>query len=126
MIAEILLAHVIGDYIIQNSWMANEKVKRWWPAFVHGATYTIPFLFVTTSPAALFVIFITHVIIDRLRLAKYVVWARNQIAPREFRYSEVGDTGFDKNTPAFLAVWLMIIADNIIHVLINIAAVHWL
>jgi hypothetical protein len=126
MLTEIILAHAIGDYIIQNSWMANEKVKRWWPAVVHGATYTIPFLFITTSLWALLVIFSTHVIIDHWRLAKYFVWARNQVAPADHRYREVGDTGHPADTPLFLGVWLMIIADNIFHIIINIAAVHYL
>ena len=126
MLAEIILAHAIGDYVIQNSWMANEKVKRWFPAVVHGATYTIPFFFITSSLWALFVIFATHVVIDHWRLAKYFVWARNQLAPAEHRYSEIGETGFPKETPAFLAVWLMIILDNIIHIIINVAAVHYL
>ena len=129
MLAEIILAHAIGDYIIQNSWMANEKTKRLWPAIVHGLTYTLPFYFITHSPLALFVIFATHVVIDRWRLAKYVVWAKNQVAPRNYRYSFTGEaaqTGFGPDTPMFMAVWLMIIVDNIIHLIINAAAVYWL
>ncbi len=35
---ESLLAHLVGDYLIQSDWMATEKVKRWWPAIVHGTT----------------------------------------------------------------------------------------
>ncbi|WP_205679869.1 DUF3307 domain-containing protein [Paenarthrobacter ureafaciens] len=31
----ILLAHLIGDYLIQSDWMASEKTKRWWPAIAH-------------------------------------------------------------------------------------------
>lgn len=130
MLAEIILLHAIGDYIIQTHWMANEKVKRMWPAIVHGLTYTLPFLFITQSPLALFVIFSTHVVIDRWRLAKYVVWAKNQVGPKKFRYpfdeesSAVG--GYPVGTPPFMGVWLMIIVDNIMHILINASAVHWL
>jgi hypothetical protein len=53
---ESLLAHLAGDYLIQSDWMATEKVKRWWPAVVHGTTYGLPFLLITQSPAALAVI----------------------------------------------------------------------
>ena len=129
MLAEIFLAHAIGDYIIQNHWMATEKTKRWWPAVVHGATYTVPFVFITQSPLALFVIFITHVVIDHWRLARYVTWIKNQAAPSSHRYPFEGvaaQTGFPADTPMWLSMWLMIIADNIMHILINTAAVYWL
>lgn len=129
MLAEILLLHAIGDYILQNDWMAQEKTKRWWPAVVHGATYTLPFIFITHSWLALFVIFATHVVIDRWRLARYVIWGKNQLAPKNYRYAledSVGTTGFSANTPMYMSVWLMIIADNIIHIVINASAVYWL
>jgi hypothetical protein len=129
MLAEIVLAHAIGDYVIQTSWMANEKLKRWWPAVIHGATYTVPFLFITRSPLALFVIFSTHAVIDRLRLAKYLVWAKNQVAPKRYRYPYEGDAkvhGYAPETPMFMAVWLMIIVDNLMHIIINWMAVSWL
>jgi hypothetical protein len=45
----IILAHLVGDYLIQSDWMANEKTKRWWPAIAHGLTYTIPYVLVTQS-----------------------------------------------------------------------------
>jgi hypothetical protein len=47
LIASIGLAHMVGDYLIQNHWMAVEKTKRWWPAVVHGVTYGLPFLLIT-------------------------------------------------------------------------------
>lgn len=43
----LLLAHLVGDYLIQSDWMANEKTKRWWPAWAHALTYGLPFLLVT-------------------------------------------------------------------------------
>jgi hypothetical protein len=73
----ILLAHLAGDYLIQSHYMAAEKVNRWWPAVAHGVTYTVPYVFVTRSPAALLTIAGTHVVIDRWRLAKHVVWLKN-------------------------------------------------
>lgn len=35
------LAHMVGDYLIQSDWMAQEKTKRWWPAIAHALTYGI-------------------------------------------------------------------------------------
>lgn len=128
MIAEVLVAHLVGDYLIQSHWMATEKTKKWTPAVVHGVTYTLPFLLVTQSLLALAVIAGTHIVIDRYRLARHVVWLKNQVGPRAFRgpWSERSATGYPPETPAWLAVWLMIIADNTLHILINIVAVAWL
>ena len=124
----IILAHLVGDYVIQSHWMACEKTKRWWPAIAHGLTYTLPYLLVTQSPAALAVIAGTHIIIDRFRLAKHLVWAKNQLAPKAFRpvWADAKVTGYPSETPAWMSVWLMIVADNTVHLLINTAAVVWL
>lgn len=78
----ILLAHLVGDYLIQSDWMAKQKLVRWWPAVAHGVTYTLPYLFVTQNPWALLIIGGTHIVIDRYRLAKYVVWLKNQVGAR--------------------------------------------
>lgn len=123
----ILLAHLAGDYVLQSDWMATEKLKRWWPAVVHGATYTIPYLLVTRSPLALLVIGGTHVVIDRYRLARYVTWLKNQIGPRRIRPGwPPSPTGYPAHVPAGLATALLIVADNVIHLAINTAAVLWL
>lgn len=124
----VLLAHLVGDYLLQSHWMATEKTKRWWPAWAHALTYGLPFLLVTQSPAALAVIVVTHAIIDRYRLARHVVWAKNLIAPAGYRrtWEECKGTGYPPDTPPWLAVWLMIIADNTLHLVINVAAVTYL
>lgn len=123
-----LVAHAIGDYILQSDWMATEKVKRSAAAAVHALAYGLPFLFLTRSPAALAVIVGSHFVIDRWRLARYVVWAKNFLAPRGAAapWARCQGTGYDKDRPAFLAVWLLIIADNVLHVCINAATLHWL
>lgn len=138
MIGAVLLAHLVGDYLIQSDWMATQKVKRWWPAVVHGVSYTLPFVLLTQEPAALAVIAGTHVVIDRFRLAKYVVWLKNWVAPVRVRrgttsririesynppWSECNVTGYPNNRPIWLTVWLLFIADNTIHLLINVAAI---
>lgn len=120
-----LAAHMVGDYLIQSHWMATEKTKHWLPAVAHAITYGVPFLLVTQSPFALLVIVGTHAVIDRYRLARHVVWLKNQLAPAAFRPGHTA-TGYPDDTPPWLAVWLMIIADNILHMAINVAAVVWL
>lgn len=134
-----LLCHAIGDYLLQSDWMATEKTKRHLAAFIHALTYSLPFLIFHPSLVAWLVIFGTHELIDRYRLARYIVWAKNFIAPVSVRgffagedftcnlsWGECSGTGYPPDRPAWLAVWLLIIADNILHVAINAAALRWL
>lgn len=124
----LLLCHLLGDYITQSHWMATEKTKRWWPAWAHAITYGMPFVLLTRSPLALAVIVVTHAVIDHYRLARHIVWVKNFLAPRSHwrPWSECSTTGYPQDTPPWLAVWLMIIADNSMHLAINAGAVLWL
>ncbi len=152
---DMLVAHLVGDYLFQSDWMAQVKVKASWPAFWHAVTYTLPFLFLTTSWKALLFIAGTHFLIDRFRLARYVCWAKNFLAPkwieavvdqrmirhpvtgktcgmselgmvRNYPWPECEGTGYHKDRPAWLAVWLLIITDNTLHLLCNGIALRWL
>ncbi len=89
-------------------------------------TYTLPFLACTRSPARLAVIAGSHAVIDRYRLAKRVCWAKNQVAPAEYRsaWADCQATGYPDDRPAWMTVWLMIIADNTLHLLINAAVLE--
>ena len=108
-----LIAHLIGDYCLQNQWMADNKTKAWFPAVVHVTIYTLVcFVLLTHSWAALAVIGGTHLLIDRFRLAGY--WCRFY------------GVGAAPHVPPFLSVWLLIIVDNTIHLSINYAALLYL
>lgn len=133
----IILAHLVGDYLIQSDWMANEKTKRWWPAIAHGLSYSIPYAVVLVFVAgfdlprtllALLVIGGTHIIIDRYRLARHLAWFKNQAAPKAYRshWADCKGTGYPADKPPFMAVWLMIIADNTVHLIINAATIYLL
>lgn len=124
--ADQLILHAIGDYIIQSDWMATEKTKRSLAAALHAISYTAVFLFVTQSPLALLAIFSTHFVIDRWRLARHVIWAKNRLMGGKLSWKECEATGFDPARPPWLAVWLLIITDNILHVIINGMAIRWL
>jgi hypothetical protein len=147
--ADQLVAHAVGDYVLQSDWMAQRKTKKFLVALAHAVAYSLPFLFLTQSWKAMVVIIGTHAVIDRFRLAKYVVWAKNFMAPPP-SYESVGDpesssihtpvrwwypwkecdlTGYPnevtKKSP-WLTVWLLIIADNLMHVTINALALRYL
>jgi hypothetical protein len=125
--ADQLLAHAVGDYVLQSDWMANEKRKDMVACWAHALSYTLPFLLLTLSPLALLCIAMSHFYIDHFALARYVVWAKNLPAPKRYRYSwaDCQATGYHPDRPAFLAVWLLIIADNVMHVLCNGLAIAY-
>lgn len=107
--------------------MANEKTKKNLAALAHVATYVLPFLFLTQSITALAIIAGSHFVIDRWRLARYVCWLKNFLGPRTYWYqwSECSGTGYHKDRPPWMTVWLMIIADNTMHVICNGLAIYY-
>lgn len=143
-----LILHLLGDYVFQSDWQAQNKTKSTWAAFCHATVYSIPFAFIA-SWWALLVIWGTHLLIDRFRLARYVVYAKNFLAPPytfSFERVEQGDsaklhclttrwwhpwsecsaTGYHKDSPPWLSVWLLIAADNTIHLVVNYASILYL
>lgn len=176
---ENLLAHLFGDYVLQSDWMANNKQQKWLPAIAHALTYGLCFLVMmlvtgTVSVPALAVIVLTHLAIDHWRLARYVVYAKNFLGPRQtvetkmvkfevacgayvippnvvpvvpfetmmvrnpveamavvtttwwHDWKDCVGTGYHKDRPAWMAVWLLIIADNAMHLLMNHLAIRYL
>lgn len=124
--ADQLVAHAVGDYIIQSDWMATEKTKRSLAALAHVVTYALPFLLLTLDPLALGFIATTHFVIDRWRLARFVCWAKNRPWPGWRPWAECVGTGYPSDKPAWLTTWLMIVVDNTMHVLLNAVALQWI
>jgi len=121
---EQLILHLIGDYITQTDWMAKNKTKSNLAAGTHALVYSLPFLLLSPSIWGFAVILGTHYLIDRYRLARYVVFAKNRITDKSLKWSDCSATGYHKDDPAWLTVWLMIITDNTIHLTINYLALH--
>lgn len=114
---EQLLCHLVGDYLLQNDWMASNKVKSIWVAIVHGLFYTLPFLFLTQDPDVLGVICASHILIDHWRVATRV----NQLKNWNFN-----SNGFPEDRPIWLTTWVIILMDNTLHLLINYGAINYL
>ena len=146
---EQLLAHLAGDYVLQNHWMAIKKTTRLFPALVHAVFYTLPFLLLTLDYRALLVIGATHLIIDRFRLAQLWVdfwgngkegWLLRAWMTKVLLWNRIGDTIITiteppggivekpviADAPPFLGVWLLILVDNTMHLCINYASLRWL
>lgn len=121
---EQLIAHLIGDYILQSHDMAVNKVRSNYWGLYHAVMYSLPFVFLTHNLLALFIICITHFLIDRFRLAFYLTGLKNYMFGKfdnsVFRFP----TGYPENTPIWLSTWLIIILDNTMHMVINYLALR--
>ncbi|SKA88785.1 Protein of unknown function [Prosthecobacter debontii] len=137
-----LILHLFGDYVTQSDWMAQNKTKSTWAAFCHALVYSLPFALIASLPAWL-VIFSTHLLIDRYHVARFVVYLKNIIfspagclwwystevrrtAMDKLHWCDCSGTGYHKDAPPWLAVWLLIAADNTLHLAINYASIRWL
>lgn len=121
------MLHLFGDYISQSDRMANEKVKDIRMALLHAFIYSVPFyIFIDMSIVAFLTIFLTHTVIDRYRVVKYIIFARNRLHDKTLRWEDCSATGYHKDKPIWLTVWLLIIADNTLHLLINYLAILYL
>lgn len=123
---EQLLLHLLGDYITQTDWMAQNKTRSFHIALLHAMVYTLPFLLLSPSWMALAVILLSHAIIDHFRLVKYLIYAKNWSTNRKLKWKDCVATGYHKETPVWLATWLMIITDNIVHLGFNFFALKYL
>lgn len=110
--------HFVGDYLLQNDWMAQNKQKYIMVAAIHAVTYSLPFLFIS-SGIGWSVILISHLLIDRFGLAKYWIMLVNwNWQSKNF--------GFDNDKPQFLSIWLLIVIDNTFHIIINSLSIQYL
>lgn len=101
----LLLAHLLGDFPLQTSWMAKNKTNMWLPLLTHSALYTAMMEFISwfgfggLALWQLLTIFLAHVFLDR---RTFVAWWVNQIMR----------TNLSENR------WLGIMVDQVFHVAI--------
>lgn len=119
---EQLLAHLIGDYILQSHEMAVNKISKNYWALYHAVMYSLPFVLLTNNLIALFIICITHFFIDRFRLAIYVTKLKNYLFGKFDTSVFDLSNGYPEGTPIWLSTWLIIILDNTMHMSINYLA----
>lgn len=96
-----IYAHLIGDYLLQNDWMALNKKQSSWHCLVHVVVYMVPFLFTGLLFWQIILIGVQHFLQDR---TQFVVWLM------KVKGSEKFGTG-----PC--APWSIIVTDNILHIL---------
>ncbi len=65
------VAHLVGDFILQNDWMAKNKKRSSLACSVHVVVYMLPFLLCSLSPWQLGLIAVQHFGQDR---TGFVFW----------------------------------------------------
>lgn len=63
----IIIAHSLGDYVLQSDYVASNKGKDDYILLIHCVTYIAPFVFIFGITWHLIPLFIIHVIVDRLK-----------------------------------------------------------
>lgn len=76
----IIFCHLVGDYVLQNDFIAKTKGENWYHLFVHCALYCVPFAVVYGIDYKLLALFVSHLIIDALKARyKMISYANDQI-----------------------------------------------
>lgn len=100
---KILLAHLVGDYILQNDFLAKYKKDHTWVCLLHVSIYcSVVFCFMGWPWWGLLITAVCHFIQDRTNL---IPWYMDNVSgQKEFR------TGPCK-------AWAAIMVDNVFHLL---------
>lgn len=99
-----IIGHLVGDYLLQNDWMALNKKHRTLPCLVHCFLWTGAVIFFSGwhSSIAALVLFTTHFIQDR---TKIILW-----------WMEIKWKDQSKFTQPPCGPWSIIVVDNVWHI----------
>ncbi len=114
-LASAIVGHLVGDYLLQNDWMALNKKKDAFPCAVHCALWTISVMMfagwmhpvenefdIWFNPIILVMLFTTHFIQDYTNIVKFWMTRIN----RQPKFVEPP-----------MAPWSLIVVDNVWHIL---------
>lgn len=66
----LLFCHLVGDYVLQTSFIAETKGINWYHLFVHCVLYCLPFFLMFGVTWHLAIVFMSHIVVDPLK-ARY-------------------------------------------------------
>lgn len=93
------IGHLVGDYLLQNDWMATNKKKATWPCAVHCFLWSVSVMACAMWPLWTFpILFLSHFAQDRTEL---VLWLMTHKGQKQFA--------------AGLGPWSVIVVDNCLH-----------
>ncbi len=107
-----LVGHLVGDYLLQNDWQANNKKRSSFVCAIHCSLWTASVMLFAWvwNPIAMVWLFTTHFAIDR---TNFIRWWMTSVS---------GQKGFAEK----LSPWSLIVVDNVFHVVTLYVAAKWL
>lgn len=66
-IAMLIMCHLIGDYVLQNDYIAQTKGTNYYHLFVHCMLYLFPFAIFFGIDYRLIALFISHFLMDKAK-----------------------------------------------------------
>lgn len=122
---EMLLGHLIGDYLFQTDKMALNKSKNslygWLMCFIHTMIYSSTICIMMNKPDTkwFFLVFMSHFPIDKFSLANYWMKMMGKITPmdyyKQFKYDVVNP--MDHLTASFSSI-VYCVVDNTLHLVL--------
>lgn len=112
-LASAIVGHLVGDYLIQNDWMALNKKRAWLPCAVHCGLWTLAvcaFAGWWSAPAAV-LLFVSHFAQDRTGIIMW--WMTKVNSQRQFASGPC-------------APWSIIVVDNVWHIVALYAIWRWM
>lgn len=101
----LVIAHLIGDYLFQTSWMAMNKANKWIPLITHSVVYTFVIAVVAwigfggLSIWGIALVLASHIFLDK---RTFVAWWVKNIMTSKGKES----------------AWLGIIVDQVFHLIV--------
>lgn len=122
---EILLGHLVGDYLLQNNWMAFNKSKYnntgWLTCIIHCLLYSLSVCFFMWQWTTIWfiMIFLSHFVLDKFELPeKYLKLIHGRSLERFIKNSENKEyTPYVGLQSGFTSL-VYAVVDNTIHLLI--------
>lgn len=127
-LASAIVGHLVGDYLLQNDWMALNKKKVSFPCVIHCLLWTAAVCLFSGwySWCVITALFITHFIQDRTNI---IIWWMKIIGQSRFMKADelqlVINTPRESIVPILsgavlkpgLGPWSIIVVDNVFHIL---------
>lgn len=98
-----VVGHLVGDFLLQNGWMASKKKYDGIACSVHCTIWSLSVLAFTQWPIWMFIpLFVTHFIQDGTRIIEWFMDTKD---------------GSDSFRTGIYAPWSVVVVDNVWHIL---------
>ena len=111
-----IIGHLVGDYLLQNDWMALNKKRNISICALHAMLWTLAVMTFAEwwSFTVFAILYCTHLIQDHTNV---VTWWMSKVGQRRFMATDDFDMINFKVIPG-LGPWSVIVVDNVWHIVV--------